>query len=127
MPPQWQVAFQTLRQIAEGEILALFAAIWGLVFYQMLIGRINLSGLLADSTGSISPVRLQLLLGTLGVAGACVAGLTGFVAPGHDHAAPFDPAVSGTVAGSVAGGANLLYLVRKYLYPDRQNPAPQEA
>jgi hypothetical protein len=108
MSPQLQAGLHTLQHVAQAEVLALFAAISGVVLFQLLTGRINTRGLLADSSGPISPVRVQLLLGTLGVAGACLIG--------RDHVALFDP----TVAGSVAGASNLLYLVRKYLKPNTQ-------
>jgi hypothetical protein len=103
MSPQLHAAFDMLRQFARAEILALFIAIWGLVFFRLLTGGINTRGLLADSSGPISPVRVQLLLSTLGVAGDCLMG--------GGHLTLFDP----TTAGAVAGGSNVFFLVRKYL------------
>jgi hypothetical protein len=54
-----------------GELLAYFIVTWtfgviALVVYKLLIGHINLNGLLSNSDdGSISPERVQLLLVTL--------------------------------------------------------------
>jgi hypothetical protein len=103
MSPQLHAGFDTLRQLAQAEVLGLFAAIWGLVFFQILTGRINTRGLLTDSSGTISPARVQLLLRTFGVAGACLIG--------GGHIKIVDP----TIVGAVAGGSNLLFVIRKYL------------
>ena len=99
-----QPAFETLTVIARWEIAGLFAAIWGLVGYQLLTRRINLRGILSDASGPISPIRLQLLMITLGIAGA-------YLMSGGGPSPLVDP----LVAGSVAGGSNLVYLAHKYL------------
>lgn len=102
MSPQLHASFDIFRQFARVEIIALFAAIWGLIFFRLLTGRINTRGLFADSSGPISPVRVQLLLSTLGVAGDCLMG--------GGHLKFFDP----TTASAIAGGSNVFFLVRKY-------------
>jgi hypothetical protein len=98
-------AFGALCWLAETEFVGLLGLVIAVITFQVLTGRINTSGLLADSSGPISPVKAQLLLATLGVAGSCL------IDPGHISLV--DP----TVAGTIAGGSNALYLVRKYLNP----------
>ena len=109
MSSQLQIAYGTLYWLAKAEISVLYALIWGTIVFQLITGRINLRGLLADSSGPISPVKVQLLLVTLGVAGDCLLG--------GGKLRLLDP----TTAAAGAGAGNLIYLVRKYI-----NPKPLE-
>ena len=59
-----------ITRILHLELLAFLYALAAVIVYQMLTGRINLSGLLIskDGSGGTSPERVQLLLATLATA-----------------------------------------------------------
>ena len=105
MPAIADHGFRMLAQIGKFELLLLFAAIWGVVLYRLLTGGISTYRLLADTSGPISPAKVQVLIGTVGVAGAILAG------GGHLEQ------IGSNAAMAIAGGTNLLYLTRKYLQP----------
>ncbi len=100
--------FATLVWVAKAEIIVLLSLLAGVVTYQLLIGRIRTNRLLADATGPISPFRVQLLFSTILIAGDCL--LHG------GHLTLVDP----VVATAVSSASNLLYLVHKYLKPNRR-------
>lgn len=60
----------SIARVLQFELLGFLFALAAVVFYQMLTGAINTSGLLAqkDGTGQTSPERIQLLLATLAAA-----------------------------------------------------------
>lgn len=105
MPSIADHGFRMLAHIGKVEVSILFAAVWGAIFYRILTGSISTRGMLADSSGPISPAKIQMLIGTLSVASAIVAG-GGTLEQ-----------MSSNTAAAVAGGTNLLYLARKYLQP----------
>lgn len=57
----------TLSRVLHFEVLFILYALAATVFYQILTGRINLSGILSHKSGSgqLSPGRVQLLLATI--------------------------------------------------------------
>ena len=59
-----------ITRILHFEVLGFLYALGAVVLYQMLTGRINLSGLLTqkDQSNQTSPERIQLLLATLAAA-----------------------------------------------------------
>lgn len=99
--------FATLVWVAKAEIIVLLSLLAGVVTYQLLIGRIRTHRLLADASGPISPIRVQLLFSTILIAGDCL--LHG------GHPTLVDP----VVAAGVSSASNLLYLAHKFLKPDR--------
>ncbi len=61
-----QTPMQTLETVISLEAMVLLGALAALLGYWMLIGKINVQGLLSDkSDGSLSPGRVQLLILTL--------------------------------------------------------------
>jgi hypothetical protein len=57
----------TIARILHFELLGFLYALGGVVLYQMLTGRIKLTGLFSqkNNTGQTSPERVQLLLATI--------------------------------------------------------------
>jgi hypothetical protein len=60
----------SITRVLHFELLGFLCALAAVVVYQMLTGRINLNGLLAQKnrTGQTSPERIQLLIATLAAA-----------------------------------------------------------
>lgn len=99
--------FDLILTLAEGAAILILAGLAGTVLWQLLVGKINLRGLLDDKlTGGFSPGRLQLLVFTLMGTGEYLIRI-------HDKLEKGDlttlPGVPETLL-LMLGGSNLFYL-----------------
>jgi hypothetical protein len=97
----------TLARLASLEAAVFFAALAAIVCYQILTGRIHLTGLLRDKTrrNQLSPARIQLLLVTIFGAGMMLRS-----AAGQGALTLLPPEVV-----ALFGASHGLYLGNKYL------------
>lgn len=94
--------------MAELLLAATTFALFATVFYKMLSGDINTTGLFSDKvTGDLSPGRLQLVLVTIGGAAYYLVEVLAFSDPGRLPPAP-EPLLW------VASGSNAGYLGGKW-------------
>jgi hypothetical protein len=91
-----------LMALVRAELVVLMAALFAVVGFRCLTGRINLNGLFAGRDGRFSATRLQLLMTTFSVALTYLLDPASFSANSHNAMA------------LTLGGSNLLYLVRKH-------------
>ncbi len=91
-----------LIALVRGELIALTIAMFAVVAFQCLMGKIRLHGLFVGPDGHFSATRLQLLMTTLAVALNYM----------HEPERLFS--ASPVALGLTVGGSNLLYLARKY-------------
>jgi hypothetical protein len=91
------------------QILVFFTLLFGTIIYLVLIGRINLKGLLRDKRdGEISPGRIQLLVVTLMTAGMYIMRLLSSEDAGVLPALPQDQNLL-----VLLGGSHIVYLSGK--------------
>jgi len=98
---------ERLAYVARIDILVMLGLLAGVIVFKLLTRRINTGGLLRDQvTGLISPVRIQLLVSTIAVAGSLLLRMDRMLAEKRIIVPCGELSI-------VFGGSQLIYLIGK--------------